>query len=152
MTAVLVAAAVIISAKKKNWGKLKRFVFPMFTLYLCAVLGITVFNRLPFDNFKYNLELFWSYKGAAESKKLLWEIILNYFLLLPYGLLAPLYMKKRWVLLSGFVISALVETAQFLMKRGLFEFDDIVGNTLGVVIGIGIYTLIRHVWELHRSC
>ncbi len=123
----------------------------MFILYLCAILGITVFNRLPFDNFKYNLELFWSYREAAESKKLMWEIILNYFLLFPYGLFAPLYMKKRWTLLSGFMLSVLVETAQFLMKRGLFEFDDIVGNTLGVLIGIGIYTLIWHVRERYRN-
>ena len=74
---------------------MKRIVFPVFILYLCAILGITVFNRLPFDNFKYNLELFWSYRKAAGSKKLMWEIILNYFLLLPYGFFAPLYMKKR---------------------------------------------------------
>lgn len=123
----------------------------MFILYLCSILGITVFNRLPFDKFKYNLELFWSYREAAESKKLMWEIILNYFLLLPYGFFAPLYMKKRWALLSGFMFSVLVESAQFLMKRGLFEFDDIVGNTLGVLIGIGIFSLIRHIWDQYRS-
>ncbi len=76
---------------------------------------------------------------------------MNYFLLFPYGLFAPLYMKNRWALLSGFIFSVLVESAQFLMKRGLFEFDDIVGNTLGVLIGIGIFSLIRHVWEQYRS-
>ena len=133
----------VISAKKKNWDTTKRLFLPVFTLYLCAVLGITVFNRMPFDDFKYKLELFWSYRGAAESKLLLWEIILNYFLLLPYGLLAPVYMKRQWALLSGFAISVLVEAVQFSMKRGFFDLDDIVGNTLGVLIGIGIFSAVK---------
>ena len=91
-----------------------------------------------------NFELFWSYRRAAESRKLLWEIILNYFMLLPYGGLAPLYMKKRWALASGFLLSMGIELAQFFMRRGLFEYDDIVGNTLGVLIGIAIFSVMKN--------
>lgn len=133
----------LISAGKKDWSRLKRLALPVFIFYLCAVLGITVFNRLPFDTVHTNFELFWSYRRAADSRKLLWEIILNYFMLLPYGVLASLYMKKRWALASGFLFSVGIELAQFFMRRGLFEYDDIVGNTLGVLIGIAIFSVMK---------
>ena len=134
----------VIAAGKKDWCRLKRLALPVFILYLCAVLGITIFSRLPFDRVRANFELFWSYRRASENRKLLWEIILNYFMLLPYGLLAPLYMKKPWALVSGFLFSAGIELAQYFMRRGLFEYDDIVGNTLGVLLGIGLFALLSN--------
>ena len=121
LTAALVFAAVWISVKRKDWSCLKRAVLPFFVLYLCAVLGITVFNRLPFDDARYELEVFWSYRKAATSRMLLWEILLNYLLLLPYGLLAPLYWKKRLTLLTGFLFTLGIELAQYAMRRGLFD-------------------------------
>lgn len=127
---------------------MKKAAFPLLILYLCIFLGITIFNRLPFDEVHYNLKLFWSYREAVTSRKLVWEIVLNYFLLLPYGILAPLYMRKRWALLTGFLLSAMVEFTQYFMRRGLLEFDDIIGNTLGIVIGIGIYQLVTRRGEV----
>lgn len=112
-------------------------------IYICAVLGITVFNRLPYDEVKYKFELFWSYREAVSDQKLMWEILLNYFMLLPFGILGALYLKRRWVVLLGFLFSAAIELTQFFMRRGLFEFDDMLGNTLGVVIGVGIYSLMK---------
>ena len=127
---------------------MKKAAFPLLILYLCIFLGITIFNRLPFDEVHYNLKLFWSYREAVTSRKLVWEIVLNYFLLLPYGILAPLYMRKRWALLTGFLLSAMVEFTQYFMRRGLLEFDDIIGNTLGIVIRIGIYQLVTRRGEV----
>ena len=127
---------------------MKKAAFPLLILYLCIFLGITIFNRLPFDEVHYNLKLFWSYREAVTSRKLVWEIVLNYFLLLPYGILAPLYMRKRWALLTGFLLSAMVEFTQYFMRRGLLEFDDIIGNTLGIVIGIGISQLVTRRGEV----
>lgn len=140
---VLIFAAVLFSVLKKDWSKAQRGLFPVLTIYICIVLGLTVFNRLPFDEVKYNTELFWSYKMAAENRELIWEILLNYFMLLPFGILASLYIRRRWVVPLGLLLSSAIELTQFIMRRGLFEFDDIIGNTLGVVIGVGFYSLIR---------
>lgn len=41
----------------------------------------------------------------------------------------------------GSLLSAFVEVVQLISHRGLFEFDDIVHNTLGVVIGIALYII-----------
>lgn len=119
-------------------------------IYICIVLGITVFNRLPYDDVKYNMELFWSYRRAAKNRKLVWEILLNYFMLLPFGILGSFYLRQRWVVLFGLLLSAGIETTQFFLRRGLFEFDDIFGNVLGVLIGAGIYSLIKYIGERSR--
>lgn len=125
---------------------------PFLTIYICIVLGITVFNRLPYDSVKYNVELFWSYRAAAENKKLVWEIVLNYFMLLPFGILGAFYLKGRWVILLGFLSALAIELTQFFMRRGLFEFDDLIGNTLGVIIGVGIYHMLKCFGKRNRSC
>jgi glycopeptide antibiotics resistance protein len=39
------------------------------------------------------------------------------------------------IILIGFLISLTIEILQLVTKRGLFEFDDIFHNTLGVAIG-----------------
>lgn len=125
---------------------------PVLIIYICIVLGITVFNRLPYDSVKYNVELFWSYRAAVENEKLVWEIVLNYFMLLPFGILGAFYLKGRWVILLGFLSSLAIELTQFFMRRGLFEFDDLIGNTLGVIIGVGIYHLLKCFCKRNRSC
>ncbi len=131
------------AAKKKNWDQVQKCVFPLLVFYLCVVFSITIVNRLPYDEVRYNLSLFWSYQAAAERSYYILEILLNYFMLLPYGLMASFFMKRRYAVLSGVILSVGIETAQLFMKRGLFEFDDILGNTIGVVLGALIYTAIR---------
>ena len=147
LAAVLVIAAVIVSAVMKHWRKSQRILFPFFVFYICYILGITVFYRLPYDGVRYEFGVFWSYSKAVNSRYLFWEILLNYMMLLPYGVFGCFYMKKRWVLVSGVLFSAAIEITQFIMRRGLFEFDDIIGNGLGVLIGIGIYCLIMKAWK-----
>ena len=77
---IFIIIALIISIRKKNWTSLQRIVLPLFVFYICVVLGITVFYRLPYDYVRYNTELFWSYKKAQENGKLLLEIALNYLM------------------------------------------------------------------------
>lgn len=124
---------------------------PVLISYICIVLGITVFNRLPYDSVKYNVELFWSYRAAVENERLIWEIVLNYFMLLPFGILGSFYLKGRWVILLGVLSALAIELTQFYMRRGLFEFDDLIGNTLGVIIGVGIYHLMKCLGKRKRS-
>ena len=131
------------AAKKKNWDKAQKCVFPLLVFYLCVVFSITIVNRFPYDEVRYSLSLFWSYYVAAKRSYYVLEILLNYFMLLPYGLMASFYMKRRYAILSGMLLSVGIETVQLIMKRGWFELDDILGNTIGVALGILIYTAIR---------
>ncbi len=144
-TIILVIFAICYARRRNDWNKLQKTVCPLLIFFLCLVMGITIFNRLPFDEVKYSFNLFWSYRLAAQGHTIIWEIILNYFLIFPFGLVAPLYIRKRYVILCGFLLSLGIEITQFIMKRGMFEFDDIVGNTLGVVLGIGLYSIFESV-------
>lgn len=142
-TVIAVLGAALFAVFKKDWGTAKRLLLPVLTAYACIVLGITIFNRLPNDRAKYNLELFWSYRAAVKNRKLIWEIFLNYCMLLPFGLLGSFYLRGRGVIIFGFLSSIAIELAQFFMRRGFFELDDIVGNTIGVIIGVGLYRAIE---------
>ena len=51
-----------------------------------------------------------------------------------------MHMTWKQALLSGFLFSDTKEVIQFVLRRGLFEFDDIIGNTFGVLIGVSIYS------------
>ncbi len=140
---IIVMASCWAAVRRKDLDKAQKCVFPVLILYLCAVFSVTIVNRFPYDEVRYNLELFWSYQKASERSYYLLEILLNYFLLLPYGVLMSFYIKRRYVFLSGILLSIGIETVQLFMKRGLFETDDILGNTIGVVLGTLIYTAIR---------
>ena len=73
-----------------------------------------------------------------------WEsVVLNFLMLVPLGYLVPLIMPTNltWckVVLIGFGLSLIIETSQLVFHRGWFDVDDIVLNTLGALIGYGLY-------------
>ena len=72
--------------------------------------------------------------------------LLNAVMLVPFGFLVPLMWKPldklRRIALSGFGFSALIEASQLLNHRGT-DVDDLIMNTLGVVIGFALYK----VWD-----
>ena len=109
-------------------------------MFLGIVFGSTVFTRMPMKR-QYNLELFWSWKEVFlnHSRELLKENLLNCILLFPMGLLLPLIFDHGlswWKgLLAGLLVSVMIETFQLIFCRGLFEWDDMVNNSLGCMIG-----------------
>lgn len=123
----------------------------MLTAYIFLVFASTVFSRTSKGNYNYELIPFWSYrKIASGSKSLFWEDVLNGIMLLPMGVLLPIVIgdggeNKRLgrVIFIGFLTSLSIEFLQLVLKRGLFEFDDMFHNTLGVAIGYWLYVKIR---------
>ena len=73
--------------------------------------------------------------GFRRSSYQLAQVLLNILLLSPIGLLMPVFVKrKRLVILFGFCFSLLIEVLQLVLRRGFFETDDLIHNTLGVAI------------------
>lgn len=111
--------------------------------YIFLVFASTVFSRTPKEHYSYELIPFWSYLQIVKgSKSLFWEDVLNVIMLFPIGVLLPIVIKDggkskrfRTVILIGFSTSLTIELLQLFTKRGLFEFDDMIHNTLGVAIG-----------------
>lgn len=128
----------------------------LFEYYYLIALYTIVFRSV-YATPQYHLELFWSYQQAIDgSSYLMYEIVLNYIMFIPVGLLFPVVLasvgqilpilrgeRHRFflVVLIAFISSAFIECSQLILRRGLFEFDDIIGNVAGAMIGYGLYKL-----------
>lgn len=134
-----IGAAYILVRKKKIY--LSQAVSGLaMLLFLGAVFGSTVFTREPKPYYEYKLELFWSWRAVANGgSDILRENLLNMALLLPVGGLLPwvLHRKVSWWkgFLVGFGISAAIELSQLIFRRGLFEWDDMIHNGIGCMVG-----------------
>ena len=119
----------------------------IFLCYLSVVLGATLLSRgTGFTNERIQ-SLFYSYRDAwINFSKAAWRnIILNFCMFIPFGIWLPLGIKgfrKFWkTYLAGFAFTMFIECIQLLFRRGIFELDDILGNTVGAMIGYGLFSI-----------
>ena len=110
---------------------------------LLMIFGTTVLTRQSGPEALWRLRPFWSWaRVLAGDREMLLENLLNIALLLPVGVLLPLTLRRplRWWqgLLVGVLISSLIELSQLLWRRGLFELDDILHNSLGCLLGCAL--------------
>ena len=110
--------------------------------YLGFVASLTLISRTASPNAMMELELFWSYRLIhSGNRNMFFEVFWNVVLFIPYGFLASIISKSKtkWtVLMSGALLTVAIELTQLFTHRGLFEYDDIIHNTLGTVIGIAL--------------
>ena len=128
----------------------------IFLIYITVVLGATIGSRV--SNYSsVNLHLFSSYKDAYNNFSLgEWRnIILNILMFVPIGFLLPLLFKKCQCFyityLAGFFLTLFIEILQLITKRGIFELDDILNNTLGCAIGYGIIMIFISLFKRKKS-
>ena len=76
--------------------------------------------------------------GDKGSIIVFFELIGNIFLFVPIGFIVPfLFSKWDWKksVILGILASLIIEILQLLLQVGIFDIDDIILNSLGVVIG-----------------
>ena len=120
----------------------------MLTEHIFLLLGSTVFFRKVSDAISgFNFQPFWSYVAIQRGRDdLITENVMNTIVFVPVGLLLGIAFRSinwRQILHSGFIVSVIIEILQLLLKRGFAEIDDVIHNTLGCMIGYGIYLQIR---------
>lgn len=109
-------------------------------LFLGIVFASTVFTRSITSR---HLELvpFWSWREVwlSHDELLFLQIILNCILLIPMGMLLPFaagrYVRPSRAFAVGFFVSAVIEVSQLIWCRGWFEWDDMMHNALGCMVG-----------------
>lgn len=77
------------------------------------------------------------------------NLAVNIIMYMPCGFLAPLFLKKnKWwhILIFGIALSVIIEMFQAVLGVGTVDIDDVILNTVGLLIGFGIYKLIYSVW------
>ncbi len=108
--------------------------------YLTIVFASTVFTRQPGIR-RCKWMPFWSWKCVLlhHDKELLQENFLNCILFFPLGMLLPFIrnhpVKANQAFGVGFVFSAFIEVCQLIFRRGLFEWDDMLHNSVGCMVG-----------------
>ena len=126
----------------------------VFLCYIFVVVGATMLSRG--NNYEYDTitPLFYSYKTAWNNWSMTeWRnIILNICMFVPFGLLLPMglkwFRKFYRTYAAGFLFSLFIEISQMIFKIGIFEPDDLMNNTLGAMMGFGLYIVLYK----HQSC
>lgn len=132
----------------RGFKKGLRSVFGILTLeYIFLIYVATVLIRSYYEGSGHNFTPLWSYHEIQNGRvDLLVENIMNVLLFAPLGLLLAFSSSRlnwRAPFIIGLGISISIEMIQFLFKTGFSEVDDIIHNTLGCMIGYGLYSLIR---------
>ena len=159
LIALLILAVTIKSSlflfRNKRIKASQAITIPVLIAFFLIVLGSTVFGRMPGLR-SYKLMPFWSYGAIIRGDPgILQEVLLNCVLLFPAGILLPFVVNKelKWYhgLNIGMVISGCIELSQLIFCRDLFEFDDIIHNSLGCMVGCGISSWIIKKYNKGKS-
>lgn len=126
LAVIFFGAALLIVCGK--WSKARGV---LVALYIVFILYMTLLYRNEGDS-RARLELFWSYRQYLTSRSMRLEILYNIWLFVPLG--AFLYPnRKLW--LAGILLSMGIEAVQYYTGVGLCEWDDVISNGLGTLIG-----------------
>lgn len=146
----------ILRAKASSVTTKGKLSLSLFITYMFLLLTSTLFTRETSVR-NYNLVPFWSYVSIWKysSMTLLAENLLNIIMFMPVGFLLPGAMgvsaadlvgrKHKWILwitYFGLGLSVMIEFMQLIFCKGLFEFDDMIHNTLGAILGYLLWRLL----------
>lgn len=108
--------------------------------YILANVNLIPFGTI--SNFLSRLDA-----GTINRDIVYRNLIGNVVLFIPLGLIFPYFVEKCRKLLPCLMYSALtvaiVEVLQLLTRQGSFDVDDIILNTLGALIGFGIFSVFK---------
>ena len=141
-----------VGARRWRWGNLV-----LVLLTTAAILYATLFSRSE-GNTGLVLTPFAALAAARQQPELYRAMLMNVFLFFPLGLTLSNALPRTWhrwlrialTTLTGCVLSAGIEYAQYRFALGMAETDDVICNTLGAFIG-ATSLLLAHAMEKHKE-
>ena len=119
-------------------GRIQPLIFDIATAFPFRVNLIPFVNLFDYDN----------------KRDLLLNAIGNVAMFIPSGIVLPIVYKRLdtfWkVLVAGAGISLCIEIIQLPFRVRATDIDDLVLNTVGVIVGYGLYSLIQYVRRIKR--
>lgn len=147
--AIVVGAGIVWAYGRKRPFPWRKAILTLLFVGYLAVLDYATLSRLGgMGASGVNFHLFRAWREAWNHFSITgWaNVLLNIGLLVPFGLLAPsLFPRcKRWrvMLLASLGGTLCIETTQYLTGSGIFDVDDLFGNTLGAMMGYGLRMLV----------
>lgn len=152
--------------KSKSFSRKNEAVQLLFLVNL-MVIDRMVFHPMATDNgrilplvletyamwpFRVNLIPFVNLLDYESMRDLLLNIIGNFAMFLPTGIMTPLLYRHldslKKTVLTGFLISLTIEIIQLPFASRASDIDDLILNTAGCLAGYGILCLVRRIRNL----
>lgn len=146
-----------IKSKKSNW--LRVMVNAIFLIYLWCLLDFTIFPifLFPLDSAPYTLglgkQMLVNFEFSAIGSYLPLQVIGNVLLLAPMSFFIAVFKQKyayfRNNLTLMFFCTLGIEVTQLIMNyfylgNRSFDVNDLILNTIGSILGFGLFKLIDH--------
>ena len=166
-TAVWLLCRIVVWIKQRHIDWKREAILLLMYINLAVIIRFTFFSMsringriqpLVFDASKVfpfwvNLIPFVKLLDYNSKRDLLLNIIGNTAMFIPSGIILPIIYKKLdsfWkVAAAGAMISLCIEILQLPFSGRASDVDDLILNTAGVMIGYGIYALVRAVRKRH---
>ena len=133
----------------KRWDKIKSCAACCLIPYEFILLLSTVFCRPSQNNYCVILQPFWTYIQIKNGVyNLRWEALYNILAFAILGIILKMFVQdnKRFLWI-GIGTSVFIETSQLILKRGVFEIDDIIHNAIGLLLGNIVYIIFFSVFR-----
>ena len=103
---------------------------------------IDAVNMIPFHSIRENLK----YGHSPVS----WDMLYNLVMFVPFGIVYCYYQKTFSIYKAmglSFLTTFLIEAAQFILKTGVVDIDDLIVNTIGSLVGIFFYIALQKILQ-----
>jgi glycopeptide antibiotics resistance protein len=158
----------VVWAKQKHIDWKREAVLLLMYINLAVIIRFTFFpmskadgrvQPLIFDtatafSFRVNLFPLVNLFDYDSKRDFLLNIIGNVAMFIPSGIILPIIYKRLdtfvKVLLAGGGISLCIEIIQLPFSVRATDIDDLFLNTVGVIVGYGIYALIRYIRRIKK--
>ncbi len=149
---VLAVVALSIAFRKKGRINVRKVLYILAVMtYTYILLNITLFRREPGSRagiVHLKIMLGFGFRTGNPSWIMAFSL-LNILLFVPFGILIYLLFRKSSMgiaifatTITGLCMSSMIELAQFLTGRGMFEVTDLVTNTTGALVGAVVAALL----------
>lgn len=140
----------------KNKKTIKLLVTLLFLAYIFVLIYYLFFSegygRTSVGEYRYNLvpfseiKRYFKYFSVIGIESFMLNIVGNVVAFVPFGLLIPIiakgYRKFFIILFDGIMFTVIIESVQLILKVGSFDVDDMILNTMGVIIGYIVFKLL----------
>ena len=103
---------------------------------------IDAINMVPFHSIRENLR----YGHSPVS----WDMLYNMVMFVPFGIVYCYHQKNFCIYKAiglSFLTTFLIEASQFVFKTGVVDIDDLMINTMGSLVGIFLYIVLRKILQ-----
>lgn len=127
-------------------------IWAVFVLYVVLLLKLLLFSRPPGSEHSLNLIPFatishYLFSDSAEVKRFaIGNVLGNIVAFVPLGAYLPVLRRRIGILTNLLIVacaSVAVEIVQGVFGLGASDIDDVILNTLGGLVGILFFTLLR---------